>query len=641
MQRLQPDDPSHLGRYRLVGRLGEGGMGRVFLGRSEGGRTVALKVVHEELARLPEFRARFAREVAAARRVGGQWTAAVLDADTEAATPWVATQYVLGPSLYEVVAEDFGPLPERSVRVLANRLAHALAAVHGAGLVHRDLKPSNVLVTVDGPRLIDFGIARAFEAVDTVLEGAPRPRTGMLVGSPGFMSPEQARGLELGPPSDVFCLGTVLAYAATGRQPFGAPGSGGVHAQLFRVVEEEPDLDGVPAELMGLVRACLAKDPDRRPTTHEIAERTGTAAGGPWLPGEVLEQLGRRAGQVLDHDHPSPGPAPAPAPVRPPTVVAAAPAPAVPVPAALPTMPGQPPAAPPPSAPPAAPGRSGRRRPGTTALAVAAALALVAVGAGAYVLTDGFRDFGSGEGGGGTAAAPREFFGAWEGELPRGTTAPEGRVRIEIAEGADRTVRVSVLDKARLCRAGSAIERAARDEAFDGPVLTLGRASVDGVTPAGGTDACWRPDRGTLGFAGAAKDRLTWRIGELEVRLTKEGRAPLAKYVGKGLWWGNENDPGTDPTTQLSIAGSSVETSTVTLRDGMGPKPSCDYEARVFSVDESALVTTPLQVAPHQAYQEDQCPRTRSPLRVVVLADGSLEYRSLDATASGRMSDTP
>ncbi|XIE81477.1 serine/threonine-protein kinase [Streptomyces sp. SBR177] len=198
MQRLQPDDPSHLGRYRLVGRLGEGGMGRVFLGRSEGGRTVALKVVHEELARLPEFRARFAREVAAARRVGGQWTAAVLDADTEAATPWVATQYVLGPSLYEVVAEDFGPLPERSVRVLANRLAHALAAVHGAGLVHRDLKPSNVLVTVDGPRLIDFGIARAFEAVDTVLEGAPRTRTGMLVGSPGFMSPEQARGWNSG-----------------------------------------------------------------------------------------------------------------------------------------------------------------------------------------------------------------------------------------------------------------------------------------------------------------------------------------------------------------------------------------------------------------------------------------------------------
>ncbi|MYS34163.1 serine/threonine protein kinase [Streptomyces sp. KhCrAH-43] len=625
MQRLQPDDPSHLGRYRLVGRLGEGGMGRVYLGRSEGGRTVAIKVVHEELARLPEFRARFAREVASARRVGGQWTAAVLDADVEAAMPWVATRYVLGPSLYEVVRDDFGPLPERTVRLLANRLAHALAAVHGAGLVHRDLKPSNVLVTVDGPCLIDFGIARAFEAVDTVLDGAARTRTGMLIGSPGFMSPEQARGLELRPPSDVFCLGSVLAYAATGRQPFGVSDSGGVHAQLFRVVEEEPDLDGMPAELMGLVRACLAKDPDLRPTTEEIAERTAAATGGPWLPGEVLEQLGRRAGQVLDHDHSTPGPAPAPA--HTPSSAAAAGL----APAALPTMPGQPPT-------PLA-GRPGRWRPGAMVVIPAVALALV-VGGGAFVLTDGFRGFG-GDKGGGTAAAPRAFFGSWEGALPKGTGAPEGRVRIDITEGAERSARISVLDKTRLCRTGSSIEQASQDEDSGGQVLTLSRTSVDRVTPAGSTDACWQPGRSTLGFARGAKNQLVWRVNGLGVQLVKEGDAPLGKYVGEGHWWGDKSDPETDSNTQLSIDGSSMDTATVTLRDGMGSKPSCDYEAKVFFADESELVTTPLLMASHLAYQEEECPETRSPMRMVVLPDKRLEYSFLDATGSARMTITP
>ncbi|MFD9725137.1 bifunctional serine/threonine protein kinase/MFS transporter [Streptomyces sp. NPDC059072] len=311
MDQLIAADPTRIGPYRLIARLGEGGMGLVYLGRSEGGRTVAVKVVQAEHAGHPEFRRRFAREVAAARRVGGDWTAAVLDADPEAAVPWVATQYIPGPDLRTVVAEDFGPLPEYSVHTLANRLAVALQAVHGAGLIHRDLKPSNVLVTVDGPRVIDFGIARA---MDSLTGDSLHTRTGMLIGSPGFMSPEQVRGRELTPASDVFCLGAVLVYAATGRLLFGAADSG-LNAHLFRVAEEEPDLTGVPQPLTGLVRACLEKDPAARPTPGEVADRTAVDQAEEWLPGTVLAQLGRRAARLLDWapETPAAGPAAEPA----------------------------------------------------------------------------------------------------------------------------------------------------------------------------------------------------------------------------------------------------------------------------------------------------------------------------------------
>ncbi|MFA7766046.1 MFS transporter [Streptomyces sp. NRRL S-448] len=302
MDQLIAEDPSRIGPYRLIARLGAGGMGLVYLGRSEGGRTVAVKVVQTEFAGNPEFRRRFAREVAAARRVGGSWTAAVLDADTEAAVPWVATQYIPGPDLQTVVARQFGPLPEDSVRTLANRLALALRAVHEAGLIHRDLKPSNVLVTVDGPRVIDFGIARA---MDSLTGDSLHTRTGMLIGSPGFMSPEQVRGLELTPASDVFCLGAVLVYAATGRMLFGATDTG-LNAHLFRIAEEEADLTGVPESLAVLVGACLHKDPAQRPTPEEVAERTAADAAGEWLPGKVLAQLGRHAAQLLDFAPASP-----------------------------------------------------------------------------------------------------------------------------------------------------------------------------------------------------------------------------------------------------------------------------------------------------------------------------------------------
>ncbi|MGW2642614.1 serine/threonine-protein kinase [Streptomyces sp. NPDC001348] len=306
MEKLRPGEPHRIGAYRLLARLGAGGMGQVYLARSERGRTVAVKLVREELARQEEFRARFRQEVQAARRVGGHWTAPVLDADTEAAVPWVATGYVAGPSLEQVVGHDHGALPERSVRILAAGLAHALKDIHAAGIVHRDLKPSNVLVTIDGPRVIDFGIARALET----LAGDGLTRTGSLVGSPGFMAPEQVRGDRITPACDVFCLGSVLAYAATGALPFGTAGTG-AHAVMFRIAQEEPGLEGVPEGIADLVRDCLRKDPAARPTLDTILERTGaedTVSGGrsldPWLPGALVAQLGRHAVRLLDTEDP-------------------------------------------------------------------------------------------------------------------------------------------------------------------------------------------------------------------------------------------------------------------------------------------------------------------------------------------------
>ncbi|MFI2202861.1 serine/threonine-protein kinase [Streptomyces sp. NPDC020192] len=317
MEKLGAGDPQGIGGYRLLARLGAGGMGQVYLARSDRGRTVAVKLVREELAREEEFRARFRQEVQAAQRVGGYWTAPVLDADTEAAVPWVATGYVAGPNLQQVVGRDHGALPERSVRILAAGLAHALKDIHAAGIVHRDLKPSNVLVTIDGPRVIDFGIARALET--TSLGGEGLTHTGALVGSPGFMAPEQVRGDRITPACDVFCLGSVLAYAATGALPFGTANSGG-HALMFRIAQEEPDLAGVPEGIADLVRDCLRKDPGARPSLDAILERTGaedTVSGGrsrdPWLPGVLVAQLGRHAVQLLEVEDPSGHPAAPPA----------------------------------------------------------------------------------------------------------------------------------------------------------------------------------------------------------------------------------------------------------------------------------------------------------------------------------------
>ncbi|MFI9500385.1 serine/threonine-protein kinase [[Kitasatospora] papulosa] len=261
MEKLGSGDPQRIGRYRLLGRLGAGGMGQVFLARSDRGRTVAIKLVRPELAEQQQFRDRFRAEVQAARKVGGSWTAPVLDAGVDDAVPWVATGYVAGPSLHRIVSGRpgapvagsgaYGPLPGRSVRLLGAGLAGALQDIHRAGLIHRDLKPSNVLVTIDGPRVIDFGIARA---LDTVADGG-LTRTGAMIGSPGFMAPEQVRGERVTTACDVFCLGSVLAYAATGRLPFGAADSR-IHALMYRIAQEEPDL-GAGSVLLLVAMALL------------------------------------------------------------------------------------------------------------------------------------------------------------------------------------------------------------------------------------------------------------------------------------------------------------------------------------------------------------------------------------------------
>ncbi|MDT0265872.1 protein kinase [Streptomyces sp. DSM 44915] len=302
MQPLRTDDPDRIADYRLLGRLGEGGMGVVYLARSPRGRMVAVKTIRAEFAAVPDFRRRFAKETAAARQVGGRWTAEVLAADPDAALPWVATAFVAGPTLHQVV-EEHGPLPEHSVRGLAAGLCRALADIHAAGLVHRDVKPSNVLVAVDGPRVIDFGIVRALNLSTT----GGLTSTGMVIGSPGFMSPEQVRGERLTMASDVFSLGTVLAFAATGRLPFHAE-EGQPHALMYRMVHEPPDLTGVPESLRDLVESCLVKDPAGRPTAALLRDRADAPAEahGPWLPPEVLARLGEEAARLLAWEDPHP-----------------------------------------------------------------------------------------------------------------------------------------------------------------------------------------------------------------------------------------------------------------------------------------------------------------------------------------------
>ncbi|MGW3801888.1 serine/threonine-protein kinase, partial [Streptomyces clavifer] len=295
MQPLEAGEPHAIGSYRLLGRLGAGGMGRVYLGRSTGGRTVAVKVVHPHFALDEQFRARFRREVDAARRLGAQWTAPVLDADPDAPIPWVATGYVAGPPLSDAVTRH-GPLPEHAVRTLGAGLGEALDAVHAHGLIHRDVKPSNVLLALDGPRLIDFGIARALGATVSLTS------TGVSVGSPGYMAPEQIRGLDISGAADVFSLGAVLAYAATGSAPFVGDSSA---VLLYKVVHEAPELGELEGDLRELVAGCLAKDPADRPAPAELARRLApggaaalVAAG--WLPGSLVREVSRSAVALLD-----------------------------------------------------------------------------------------------------------------------------------------------------------------------------------------------------------------------------------------------------------------------------------------------------------------------------------------------------
>ncbi|WP_354642297.1 serine/threonine-protein kinase [Kitasatospora camelliae] len=338
-QPLLPDDPREVGGYRLFARLGAGGMGRVYLSYTPGGRPVALKVVRPEFAEDSEFRRRFAAEVTNAQRIHGLYTAQVIDySGPDAESPWLVTAYVPGPSLQQVVREH-GALPVRTVLLLMGGIAEALQAIHGVEVVHRDLKPANVLIAGDGPRVIDFGIARAADA--TALTG-----TGFRIGSPAFMAPEQAQGRPVTPATDVFALGALAAYVASGVPPFG---EGPETAVLYRVVHEPADLDGVPADLRELVLRCLAKSPEDRPTPAEIIEvaRNHRSVGGQlrftddWLPAQINTEITRRSDLPKTPPTPLPvAPTVPPAPAGPPS--GATPAP----PATAPTVPAGPPAAP-------------------------------------------------------------------------------------------------------------------------------------------------------------------------------------------------------------------------------------------------------------------------------------------------------
>jgi eukaryotic-like serine/threonine-protein kinase len=463
MQPLEVDEPATVGPYRLLGRLGSGGMGRVYLGRSAGGRTVAVKIVHPHFALDEEFRARFRREVAAARRVGGAWTAPVLDADPDAPVPWVATAYAAGPSLAAAVT-DTGPLPAHTVRALGAGLAEALTAVHELGLVHRDVKPSNVLLTLDGPLLIDFGIARAMDGTASLTS------TGVSIGSPGYMAPEQILGKSATGAADVFSLGAVLVHAATGEPPFRGDSSA---ALLYKVVHEDPELASLEGDLREVAAACLTKDPLSRPSPTELAHRlapegaTRLITGG-WLPGPLVEQVSRSAVRLLNldtgettpsgpvaFDRPSvSGPAESVAgkpaveagafgvaPVMtPPTTAPAQP------PVATPVVPGQRDTPPSPgkvsvsvaATATQAEGGRGRRVSCTVALAVAGALAVATVGLGALLRPwlEGGQDDAGGYGAGAThspapstasgPSVPSRYLGTWQGQA----TALDGNLPI-------------------------------------------------------------------------------------------------------------------------------------------------------------------------------------------------------------------
>ncbi|MEU5218237.1 serine/threonine-protein kinase [Streptomyces sp. NPDC020807] len=407
---LTADDPREIGGYRLQARLGAGGMGVVYLAHTPGGRPIALKAVRDELAGDPEFRMRFAQEVASAERIHGLFTAQVVASGVDAPTPWLATAYVPGPSLQQVV-QRHGPLPVRTVLLLVAGIAEALQAIHRAGVVHRDLKPANVLIAEDGPRVIDFGIARAADA--GALTG-----TGLRVGTAAFMAPEQALGRRVSEATDVFALGALVAYVSSGQAPFGA---GPESAALYRVVHEQPDLAGIPYELRDLVVWCLAKRPEDRPTTDElIAAVHRHPLVGPrpefgegWLPSPVSSEVaGRAAPPVPVHAQPTAAtPAPVPGPTPTPTLAP------TPVPSPVPV--------PAPGSARAVPARRARRRGRRRALTVVLAVSALA-------LTGGAVHYVASPSGESAAEAPVTYVpGRAEVEL----TAPDSTYEFDLGTG--------------------------------------------------------------------------------------------------------------------------------------------------------------------------------------------------------------
>lgn len=436
MESLLPGDPPEIGGYRLLARLGSGGMGEVFLARTASGRALALKTVHRELSLDADFAHRFDREIRTSDRVRSPWTVSVVDFSAPGASPqWLATEYVPAPSLGDWV-RGWGPLEAPAVRCLGQQLSAALVGVRAAGVVHRDIKPANVLLGTERPFLIDFGIAR------TVRD--PRhTRTGTVMGTPGFLAPEQATGAVAGAAADVFSLAAVLVYAATGRSPFLADGEElDLPALLYRIVHDEPRLDGVPGPLLALVRQCLAKDPQERPRAEDVAARLADDGSEPgWgaaAPEALAAEAARRETELRRLLALPPSPADAPG------AHGTAPA-AVPAPVGA----GTPPYSPAPAR--RGPGRAVLRSRGAGTAAGAAAVTVAAVALAVWL--PGHGDEGDGRGApspgasspsspgasspaptaGAPGALPAAWAGTWSGTGP-GTPDADGVSRARTGE---------------------------------------------------------------------------------------------------------------------------------------------------------------------------------------------------------------
>ncbi|MCX4488060.1 serine/threonine protein kinase [Streptomyces anulatus] len=554
MKPLGPSSPGAAGPYRLHAELGRGGMGRVLLGTGADGRIVAVKQVHARLAADEGFRTRFRREVAASRKVSGAFTAPVLDADPDAATPWLASAFVAGPSLGAAVAAA-GALPPEDVRRLAAGLAAALTAIHRAGLVHRDLKPENVLLAEDGVRVIDFGIARVVDGAG----GTALTQPGLVIGSPPFMSPEQAEGREPTASGDVFSLGSVLVLAATGRSPF----AGASTAQsLYNVVHTEPDLTALPAELRRIVEPCLAKDPAARPTPAQLQEFVGPVAHSvrPWPSAvhRMIEDQRASIDRLLDgHEH---------------TVVSAPPPPN-----ALASAPTRTAVRPAPPAPP-----SGRPRTKVLAALVAAGvLALAGVGLGVYALTSGGGEPSDRRGGPSSGAAG-------DGASPAADPGDGG----EPSKGAE--ARPDTYTKVPLCsEAAKNLPLRGRDEASDRYQESGDRAS----------NACWwygshqeggvgRRDESPHAFvewdlkrssssSSGPTDNGTFFQRQIFDTRAKEGRPEPALGFGDAAYWRDLDNPAEDPGTTCSL---NVLDGNLAVRVDLGgdehPPARCEADAR-------------------------------------------------------------
>ncbi|MFF5878789.1 PQQ-binding-like beta-propeller repeat protein [Streptomyces californicus] len=525
---LRGGDPEEIGGYPLEERLGSGGMGTVFLARTSSGRPVAIKLIHQHFAGDDEFRIRFRQEVAAARRVSGAFTAAVVDAAPEADQPWMATTYIEGPTLAQRIG-DQGPLDGAELRRLAIGLAEALRDIHRVGVVHRDLKPSNVVLSPEGPRVIDFGISRAADQETLTM-------TGRVIGTPPFMSPEQLRAPRgVGPRSDVFSLGTLLVYAATGSGPFD---SDSPYMTAYQVVHEEPSLDAVPPALRAVVEPCLDKEPEGRPSADELLvllRDLPADLGGP-VPASGGPAAGRTRDMITQHHQATPSPAAPAVPETAPGTSEASPEPFEAAPAPDPAVPATPAPSDTGSTPAPAVGRLRRRwRP-----VLAAAVAVTAIAGGVAALN---ASGGGPDGGGDTAPT------APGGTLPAGfepwrTTVLGGREDIP-----DELRCVTHGDDALFCGGGGVI--ATRLNAEDGsPVWT---AKSPGV-PAQGMHLVGATDDTVVGYRIADQDDPQGPPNEV---------VALDADSGKELWAtpsGAQSTAVTGRTRDAVVAGSAVVT---------------------------------------------------------------------------------